>query len=198
MTLYRLGWLTCFIIFKLLYRFKVEGHENLDQIPENQGVLLCSNHISGIDPPLVGAATSRKLSFMAKAELFEMPILGPLIKRLNAFPVKRGASDRHALKKAMEVLNNGETLIMFPEGTRSKTGELKRGLSGVGFFALRTDAAIVPVAIKNGYRLFRRTHVVFGKPIDFTELKERKGKPQEATDLIMSHIKMLLEDKSVS
>lgn len=198
MTLYRLGWTVVFILFKFLYRFKVEGHENLDQIPENQGVLLCSNHISGLDPPLVGAATSRKLAFMAKAELFEIPFFGGLIKRLNAFPVKRGTSDRNALKLAIEILNSGETLIMFPEGTRSKTGELKAGLGGVGFLALRTNAAIVPVAIKGGYRLFRRTHVVFGKPIDFTELKSQKSKPREATELVMAYIQKLLDEKPLS
>ncbi|WEG14978.1 lysophospholipid acyltransferase family protein [Pullulanibacillus sp. KACC 23026] len=196
--LYKLGRLIVFIVFKLLYRFKVTGHENLDRIPENQGVLLCSNHISNFDPPLVGVATTRTLSFMAKSELFEVPVLGALIKRLNAFPVKRGSSDRQALKTAIEILNNGKTLIMFPEGHRSKNGQLKEGLAGVGFLALRTEAAIVPVAIKGGYHLFRPTQVIFGQPIDFTELKANKGKPQEATAIIMSHIGQLLEEKSVS
>lgn len=198
MTLYRFGRFLVFVVFKLLFRFKVEGHENLDLIPKDQGVLLCSNHISNLDPPLVGVATTRILSFMAKAELFEVPILGPLVGRLNAFPVKRGASDRHALKTALDILNSGRTLIMFPEGTRSKTGELKKGLAGVGFLALRTEAAIVPVAVKNGYHLFKRTHVVFGKPIDFKALRDQKVKPQEAADYIMGHIQTLLNQKTAS
>lgn len=199
MTLFKIGKTLVFIVFKLLYRFKVEGHEHLDALPHGKGILLCSNHISNFDPPMVGVATTRDVSFMAKSELFETPILGPLVKRLHAFPVKRGSSDRQALKTAIEILNSGEILIMFPEGTRSKTGELKKGLAGVGFLALRTDAAIIPVAIKKGYRLFRSTHVVFGKPIDFTELKGKKAKPQEATDLVMSHIQQLLnEGQSVS
>ncbi|HET6871441.1 MAG TPA: lysophospholipid acyltransferase family protein [Sporolactobacillaceae bacterium] len=192
MTLYRFGRRLVYIIFKILFRFKVEGHENLDQIPENKGVLLCSNHISNFDPPLVGAATTRTLSFMAKAELFDVPVLGKLISRVNAFPIKRGGSDRHALKTAIDILNSGRTLIMFPEGTRSKTGELKKGLAGVGFLALRTVAIVVPVAIVNGYHLFKVTRVVFGKPVALEELKANKAKPQEVADKIMENIQDIL------
>jgi 1-acyl-sn-glycerol-3-phosphate acyltransferase len=191
-TLYNFGRSIFYYVFKFLFRFKVEGHENLDQIPDDRGVLLCSNHISNMDPPLVGAATTRTLSFMAKAELFEVPILGKLVARVNTFPVKRGSSDRQALKTAMEILNSGRTLIMFPEGTRSKTGELKKGLAGVGFLALRTNAVIVPVAIVNGYHLFKVTRVVFGKPVDLEDLKEKKAKPQEVTDKIMESIQDIL------
>ncbi|HSU80473.1 MAG TPA: lysophospholipid acyltransferase family protein [Candidatus Angelobacter sp.] len=199
MTLYNFGRSLAYILFKCLFRFKVEGHENLDQIPDDRGVLLCSNHISNFDPPLVGAATTRTLTFMAKAELFEVPVLGALVKRVNTFPVKRGSSDRQALKTAMEILNSGRTLIMFPEGTRSKTGELKKGLAGVGFLALRTDAVIIPVAIVNGYHLFKATRVVFGKPVNVDNFKENKAKPQEVADKIMEHIQdILLTEKKIS
>ncbi len=199
MILYKIGKSLFWVFLKLIYRFKVEGQEHLDQLPPGQGVLLCSNHISNLDPPLVGVSTKRTLSFMAKAELFEVPVLGPLVRRLNAFPVRRGSGDRQALKTALDLLKDGRTVIMFPEGTRSKTGELTKGLAGVGFIALRTQAAVVPVAITNGYHLFRRTRVVFGQPIDIDSLRENKVKPQEATDYIMAHIKELIDlEKEVS
>ncbi|MFC7391548.1 lysophospholipid acyltransferase family protein [Scopulibacillus cellulosilyticus] len=177
-------------LFKILFRYKVYGKEN---VPTEGGVILCSNHKSNFDPPLIGSVCPRELSFMAKAELFKIPLFSQLISNLNAFPVKRGHADRQVLKMTMKLLEEGKTIIIFPEGTRNKTNQLKKGLSGVGFFSLRTDAQVVPCAIIGSYKLFKPTKVIFGKPIDFSELRMRKAKPAEATEIIMTHIQALID-----
>jgi 1-acyl-sn-glycerol-3-phosphate acyltransferase len=173
-----------------LYRFEVTGAEHF---PKEGGVLLCSNHISNLDPPVLGITAPRPIHFMAKEELFRAPVLKHIIPKLNAFPVKRGMSDRQALRTGIEILKDNKVLGIFPEGTRSKDGKLGKGLTGVGFFALRTNAAVVPCAIIGPYKPFRKVRVVYGMPIDMQELREKKASPEEATEYIMSHIKALLE-----
>ncbi|MET3696133.1 1-acyl-sn-glycerol-3-phosphate acyltransferase [Bacillus oleivorans] len=172
------------------YRIQVIGKEN---IPKEGGVLLCSNHISNLDPPVVGITCPRPISFMAKAELFNSPLFGKILKKVHAFPVKRGMSDREALRMGLKSLKDGHVLGLFPEGTRSKTGELGKGLAGAGFFAMRTDAKVVPCAIIGDYKFWGRIKVIYGKPIDFEEMREKKVSAEEATDHIMSAIKSLLD-----
>ena len=172
-----------------LYRVKVYGRENF---PETGGVLLCSNHISELDPPVVGISAPRPVHFIAKEELFNVPVLKMILPRVNAIPIKRGMSDRNALRKGLGVLKEGNVLGLFPEGTRSKTGELGEGLAGAGFFALRTDAQVVPCAVIGKYKPFRTTKVVYGKPIDMDELRSRKASAEEVTKVIMAEIKELI------
>lgn len=178
-------------ILKKMYRVEVKG---LEHFPEQGGVLLCSNHIDNMDPPILGVTCPRPISFMAKAELFNVPILSGIIKKLNAFPVKRGGNDREALRTGLKVLKEGKVLGLFPEGTRSKTGKLGKGLAGAGYFALRTNAQVVPCAIIGSYRIFQKVKVIYGKPIDMSELREKKASPEEATNLIMTHIQQLLNE----
>jgi len=180
-------------VLKPLYRFEVIGREHF---PKEGGVLLCSNHIDVLDPPVVAINAPRPVNFMAKAELFSVPILGKMLSHLNAFPVKRGMSDREALRNGLAVLKEGKVLGLFPEGTRSKTGELGKGLAGAGFFALRTDAVVVPCAIIGPYKTFKRLKVVYGKPLNLEELRERKASAEETTELIMSEIRKLINKYS--
>nr|WP_051291365.1 lysophospholipid acyltransferase family protein [Fictibacillus gelatini] len=174
-----------------MYGMEVKGTE---KIPQDGGVLLCANHIHNFDPPLVGVATPRVVHFMAKAELFNVPVLKHIIKRIHAFPVRRGMSDKQALKNGLKLLKEGKVLGLFPEGHRSKTGELGEGLAGAGFFALKTDAAVIPCAIIGKYKFRKKLKVVYGEPIDFKELKEQKVSAKEATDLIMEHIRRLINE----
>ncbi|MEJ9151538.1 lysophospholipid acyltransferase family protein [Bacillus smithii] len=178
-------------ILKKMYRVEVKG---LEHFPEQGGVLLCSNHIDNMDPPILGVTCPRPISFMAKAELFNVPILSGIIKKLNAFPVKRGGNDREALRTGLKVLKEGKVLGLFPEGTRSKTGKLGKGLAGAGYFALRTNAQVIPCAIIGSYRIFQKVKVIYGKPVDMSELREKKASPEEATNLIMTHIQQLLNE----
>lgn len=190
MWLYKFGKAVCSLYYKSLYKIEVIGVEN---VPKDGGVLLCSNHISNNDPPLVGVVCPREISFMAKEELFKMPVMKTVMHGIRAFPVKRGMSDRNALKAGLSLLKEGNVLGLFPEGTRSKTGELGAGLAGAGFFALRSNAAVVPCAIIGPYKRFSKIKVVFGKPIDFEPIRASKLSAQEATDIIMKSISELID-----
>ena len=193
MNLYSFAKNLVYVLLKPVYRFEVIG---LEHFPKNGGVLLCSNHIDNLDPPVVGIVSPRPVHFMAKEELFSIPVLGPILPRINAFPVKRVMSDREALRKGLSILKEGKVMGLFPEGTRSKTGELQKGLAGAGFFALRTDAAVLPCAIIGPYRKFRRLKVVFGPPIDFSDYKKdgEKLSAEKATNIIMDHISKLIQE----
>lgn len=193
MNLYTFAKNLVYVLLKPLYRFEVIGREDF---PQEGGVLLCSNHIDNLDPPVVGINAPRDVHFMAKEELFSVPVLGKLLPGLNAFPVKRGMSDREALRKGMKLLKEGKVVGLFPEGTRSKTGELQEGLAGAGFFALRTNAQVVPCAIIGPYKPFKKLKIVYGKPIDFTQYTEegQRLSAEDATKVIMEHIAMLIND----
>ncbi|MDR0139822.1 lysophospholipid acyltransferase family protein [Metabacillus idriensis] len=177
-------------VFFPLYRVEVKGKEHF---PKEGAVLLCSNHIDNLDPPTVGISAPRQVHFMAKEELFRVPILGGIVRKVGSFPVKRGMSDREALRNGLNVLKEGGVLGLFPEGTRSKDGQLGKGLAGAGFFALRSNALVVPCAVIGTYKPFRKVKVFFGEPINLDPLRERKATAEEATELIMSKIAELLE-----
>ena len=190
MYLYSFAKTVVYAALKPIYRFEVIGVENF---PKDRGILLCSNHIEALDPPVVGINAPRPVHFMAKEELFHIPILKSILPGVNAFPVKRGMSDRDALRRAIKLLKDGEVVGLFPEGTRSKDGTLGKGFSGAGFFALRGEANVVPCAIIGPYKPFRKLKIVFGEMIDIEPFRERKASPDEVTEVIMAHIAELLE-----
>jgi 1-acyl-sn-glycerol-3-phosphate acyltransferase len=175
---------------KPTFRIKVEG---LEHFPKEGGVLLCTNHISNLDPPVVGVTAPRKVLFMAKAELFQVPVLKQLLNNFGTFPVKRGGGDREALRAGLKVLKEGNVLGLFPEGTRSKDGKLGKGMPGAGFFALRSTAAVVPCAIIGPYKSFSTLRVVYGKPINMEEYREKKISTEEMTSIIMEEIGKLIQ-----
>lgn len=177
-------------ILSPVYRFEVAGAEN---VPSEGGVIVCSNHIDNLDPPAVGITCPRPVSFMAKEELFKLPLLKSILPKLEAFPVRRGMSDREALRKGLGILKEGKVLGLFPEGTRSKDGKLGKGLAGVGFFALRSEAAVVPCAVIGPYRKFKKVQVVYGEPIDLTTYKQERASAEVVTDVIMSKIAELID-----
>ncbi|MFC2948295.1 lysophospholipid acyltransferase family protein [Virgibacillus sediminis] len=176
-----------------VFRIQVIGKEN---IPGQGPVIICSNHISNFDPPVVGITSPRDIYFMAKGELFEKRFLGKLLLKVHAFPVKRGMKDRNALRTGLEILKEGNTLGLFPEGTRSKTGEFGRPLAGAGFFALRSEAAIIPCAIIGPYKPGKKLKVVYGPPMNMEKLRHSKASAQETADAIMQEIKLLKENHS--
>lgn len=192
MLLYRAGKLLFYLYFKIINRLTIVGKEHF---PRQGGVLICSNHISNFDPPLVGTAAPRQVRFMGKAELFSNSFMNWLMTTLGVFPVKRGFNDKQALRNGLRILNGGEVIGLFPEGTRSKSGKLGKGLAGAGFFALRSNAVVVPCAITGSYGFFKKNKVVFGRPIDFQEFKDRKLSANEATEIIMHHIQELLDSE---
>lgn len=129
--------------------WEVRGRE---KIPRTGGLIVASNHVSFLDPPLVGTAAMRELHFMAKEELFRSPFLGALIRAYNAIPIRRGVADLSGLARAIEVLKLGEALIMFPEGSRMRDGELHPARPGVGMLAVNADCSIVPCFISGSHR----------------------------------------------
>ena len=184
-----------YVIFKILFRFEVIGLEN---IPKTGALVIASNHASLLDPPLVGTASSRKVYFMAKSELF-IPVMGSIYKSLGAFHVKRGGSDRTAIKYALNLLKTNEVLGIFPEGTRSKNGQLGHAGSGTLGIAGKMKAPVIPTAIigsnlKLQKSFWPKIKVVFGKPIYFPQDKiVDKQLLQEMTDLMMREIAEMLE-----
>lgn len=155
-------------LFKIFLRLEVEGQEN---IPKDGAFVLCCNHISLLDPPVVSAACTRKIHWMAKEELF-VPVLGTIYKWLGAFPVKRGTADRTAITHGINILKNNEVLAIFPEGTRSKTGALGKAAPGALMMAGRVKATILPTCVigtdvKRQGKLWPKVKVKFGKPISF-------------------------------
>jgi 1-acyl-sn-glycerol-3-phosphate acyltransferase len=188
--LYTLGKSLFYCYFKIVNRVEVIGREN---VPKDSGLLACSNHISALDPPLLGTMFPRKVHFMAKAELFKNGFLGNIIRSLGAFPVKRGLGDKQALRNGLKLLADQKVLGIFPEGTRSKDGQLQKGLAGSGFFALKSEGEVVPCAIVGSYAPFKKVKIIFGKPVPLDDLKDQKGATQLATDRIMEHIGELIK-----
>lgn len=179
--------------YRLAYRITVEGVEN---VPREGGVILCSNHISGHDPPLLGMLSPRPVRFMAKEELFRIPGLRYFLSQGGgAFPVKRGTPDRAALKRSLEVLQEGGCFGIFPEGTRSKTGQLKRAEPGTAYLALKSGAPVIPVGFTGPYKLFSPVHIRFGKPVDlspFLGAKVTSDNLEAAGEAIMAAIARLI------
>ena len=157
-------------VFKL-WRIQVSGEEN---IPEG-GAIVASNHTAFSDVLVISASTKRQVRYMAKKELFKIPLLGPLIKALGAYPVDRGGGDVGSIKKTIALVEKGELVGIFPQGHRH-SGVDPRGTEikhGVGMVAYHTKACVLPVFIdskKMHTAMFRKNHVTFGKPIPFEDL----------------------------
>ena len=190
-------------IVRWMMRVKGVGLENVPTTPGDPPLILCCNHISNWDPALLIVAQPRHIHFMAKAELFTFkPFAWLLEKQFGAFPVKRGTGDTGAIDAAKDLVTAGNVMGIFPEGTRSKTGELLRPKSGAAVVVAKTGAHVLPAAIvaKNQkLRPFKRSTVIFGKPMSPAELKlDDPDKPdiRYATRTIMATIASLMEGES--
>ena len=145
------SYLFVFPIFRFLFRGQTRGISNL---PKTGGVVVVSNHGSHLDPPILGHALGRPVAFMAKSELFKVPILSFIISACGAYPVKRGAGDREALRTASNRLNEGWATGVFLDGTRQENGRVNDPKPGAALLAARTGCPILPVAIVNSHRAF--------------------------------------------
>ncbi len=174
-----------------IFRVKVEGREN---IPQKGGIIFCGNHRSNHDAPLVFFSQKRTLSFMAKDSLFSFKPFGWFLKKFGVFPIKRGAGDIGAVKKAIEIVESGNALVMFPEGTRNRTEEpVLEFKNGAALIAKKGNALIVPFAISGKYRWFSKKTITFGTPIDLTEYGEKPDLKQVTEDLQNAVVKMLTQ-----
>lgn len=141
--------LLVFPLFRILFRGRVIGRRN---VPMQGSLVVVANHGSHLDPPLLGHALGRPVAFMAKEELFRVPLLGPLIRALAAYPVKRGASDREAIRTATARLNEGWATGVFLDGTRQADGRINQPMPGAALLAARSGSPLLPVAIINSHR----------------------------------------------
>jgi 1-acyl-sn-glycerol-3-phosphate acyltransferase len=212
---YLTGWLVVRLIMAIYARIEVIGAEN---VPRRGGLIIVSNHLNNADPGMVGAFLHRRVTYMAKDEMFQWPLFGGYIRLIGAFPVRRFEGDLKALRQAVQVVRRGQALVMFPEGTRSTTGAMTRGHPGTSMVALRAGAPILPVAITGSevvrlpsafLRPFRRTKIrmVVGQPFFLPSVRRpRADDIERCTDIIMGHIADLLppqyrgyyQDKTVS
>src|SRR5262245_5305645 len=170
------------LYFRLLFRMEVRGVEN---IPRRGRVLIASNHVSGYDPPLVGCVIPRVVYFLGKKELFNIPGLAQLIRFCNCIPVDRADFAAATLKQVERVLQDGEALMLFPEGTRTRTGRPLRWKAGLGMIAARSRADIVPACIENlfGVRgsILTRPHIriTFGAALPVAPFLENHAHSKE-------------------
>ncbi|MCS7253294.1 MAG: lysophospholipid acyltransferase family protein [Armatimonadota bacterium] len=178
--LYSITYVLTQLIFPVLFRFKVAGREN---VPPNGALIVAPTHRSYVDPIFVGAALPRRAFYMAKAEAFEVPLLGAIMRAYHAFPVRREIFDRRAIRFAMHLLAHGEALVMFPEGTRNPHHELLQPKLGIAYLALQTGAPVLPVALMGtegvmpiGEARLRLApvEVRFGEALQFELLKGEK------------------------
>ena len=180
---------TIFIYCKIVYRVKIVGVEN---IPKNGAVIFCANHKSFLDPPLLEVTCKRDdTRFLAKEELAKNPFMAYLGKVFNVILVKRNDKDLGPMKESLKTLKENKCIALFPEGTRNG---LKKGIkpkAGVAYFALNSDATVIPVGIKGGEKPFKKVIITYGKPLELEEYKPNKKDKQVAqivTDKIMENI----------
>jgi 1-acyl-sn-glycerol-3-phosphate acyltransferase len=191
-TFYRFAHFAVGTLFRILFRFRVVGAE---KIPRDGGLIIAANHISNFDPPILGVALPRPVSYMAKKELFAIPVLTSIITRLNAFPVDRESGGTAALRAALRMLKEGRCVGVFPEGGRNVTGTNDEK-AGAAFLAAASGAPVVPAAIVGTRRLrpFGRVTVVFGDPMHVVRNRQSKEDDLEkGAAEIMQRIRTLEE-----
>lgn len=182
-------------LLRLCYGFQVFGAEN---VPQTGPVIVVCNHANLIDPIVVGCSLhQRQVCFMAKEELFRIPLFSGLIRRLGAFPVKRGTGDRGAFRAARAVLSAGKVVGMFPEGKRYKDGKIHPLKPGAALLAVESGAVILPMVITGTHQLkpfrFPRIKAYVGPAIQLEAAAEKKEMVRKGTDQIFTSLNALWE-----
>lgn len=193
--IYWLGWTAFRAMYATYFRWRVF---NPERVPGSGAVILASNHASFLDPPLVGSGLRRECTFLARDTLFRFGPTRWLLTRWQAVPIDREGSSASGMKRILEALNNGRAVILFPEGTRSRDGQLQPVRSGVGLIAAKTDAPVVPVRVWGTFEAYgrnvrfpkpKRVTVKYGEPLHFLELRaEAKNCSKERLRAIYQQI----------
>lgn len=171
MWVWKATWLFGWTVYPLFLRYRIEGEQN---VPEFGACILASNHNYGVDFTLLGGACPRQVRFMTKAEAYRVnPLLTKYLYGLGTFPVERAKRDIGAIRTAVKILREGEVLGMFPEGTRSRTGELQEAKTGTARIAISANVPVVPAAVIGSPKLFKR----FWVPVPRPEVLIRFGEP---------------------
>ena len=197
--LYALVKAVVFALMRLLFRLEAR---NPGRVPAAGPALLVSNHSSLLDAPLIGSVSRRRLAFLAKAELFRIPVFGALLRRLGARPLRREGADPAAMRTALRVLEEGGALLVFPEGTRGPEGVLRPARAGAGMLAVVSGAPVVPVYVSGSGRAWpkgahlprpARVTVAFGEPLRFDGKRggDRREQYEAASRAMMAAIARL-------
>lgn len=175
---YRLGWLFFRAVYATYFRWRVIDPHH---VPDHGPVILASNHASFIDPPLIGAGISRMVNFLARDTLFDVPVVGSLLRSWKVVPVDREGGGGAGLKAILDRLLNGGVILLFPEGTRTSDGQLRPAKSGIGLTVIKSSAPVVPVRVFGTYEAYhrglkwprpRKVIVRYGPPLDFRALRD--------------------------
>jgi 1-acyl-sn-glycerol-3-phosphate acyltransferase len=207
---YRIGWRCFRLIFRYYFRWQVFCPE---RVPPRGPVILASNHASYIDPPLVGAGVTRHINFLARDTIFRVPVLSALLRSWEVVPVDRDGGTGRGLKLILRRLDAGGAIILFPEGTRTRHGELNPARSGIGLAVIKSEAPVVPARVFGTHQAFgphcwfprpRRVMVKYGFPLSFAALRKEaatcskqrvKEIYQQVADEIMAEITRLQPGK---
>ena len=174
---YFIGWTVFRLMYATYFHWRVY---NPERVPPTGPLILASNHASFIDPPLVGCPLKRDINFLARESLFHFPGVGALLRSWNAVPVDREGGGARGLKAILDRLNEGGAIILFPEGTRTRDGNLQPARSGIGLTVIKSNAPVVPVRVFGTFEAFGRhikfprpksVAVKYGNPMRFEELR---------------------------
>jgi 1-acyl-sn-glycerol-3-phosphate acyltransferase len=203
---YRLGWLFFRTFYAIWFRWE---RFNVERVPLTGSVILAGNHASILDPPMIGAPLNRQINYLARESLFRIPGVGWLFRQWNAVPLDRDGGSASGLRIIIDRLNQGNAIILFPEGTRSRDGKLQPARSGIGLIVIKSTAPVVPARTFGTFEALGRdmkiprphkVRVKYGQPMYFEKLRaEAKTceKPrlkqiyQEIADQIMAEIAKL-------
>ncbi len=175
--IYWLGWRGWRAVFRLYFRWRVF---NPERVPQTGGVVLASNHASYVDPPLVGAGLQRPIAYLARATLFNFAPMAWLLRNWNVVPVDRDGGSGAGLRVILDRLRAGSAIILFPEGTRTRDGQLQPARSGIGLIVIKSEEPVVPVRVFGTYEAYgrhmpvplpRRMTVKYGEPMRFERLR---------------------------
>ncbi len=188
-----------FPIFRFVFRGRTFGNQN---VPQKGPLVVVANHGSHLDPPILGHVLGRPIAFMAKKELFDIPVLNWVIRSCGAYPVNRGGGDRQAIRAAIEKLSSGSAIGLFLDGTRQKDGRINKPMSGAALLAARSGAFLLPVAIINSHRaLVRKSflprllpiHICIGQPVP-PPATRKKEDLLETTQILQLKINQMIDE----
>ena len=210
---YYVGWCSFRALFQLYFRWRVY---NVERAPLEGPVILASNHASYLDPPLVGAGLRRHINYLAREDLFQVPVMGWVLRQWQVVPVDRDGGGAAGLRAILDRLLAGGAIILFPEGTRTRDGKLQSVRSGIGLTVIKSRAPVVPVRVFGTFEAYgrhlrfprpHRVAVKYGQPMRFEQLRAEakvcskarlKEIYQQVADEIMAAIARLepYEDKA--
>ena len=189
------------LFFKIFFRLRIAGSANC---PKTGPLIIAPNHTSFLDPLIAGFAVPRGLNFMARNSLFRNRIFGNILKSVNAFPLKREGADVGAMRLAIDKLCHGKAVLIFPEGTRSRDGNLGKPRAGIGFLAASSGAKILPCYIKGSreafprgaiFPRFKKITVCVGKPLEVDKDKSEKEYYMQIAEDTMAAIRALKKNE---